>query len=110
MLSRLVCNDRALSFLTRKHANRQQHWRLLMGQTRGEPNQSVKLTRPARRLFAICKLLQPALQLTLIVRRRRVTRVVDAVTGVRAGYDRWAAVYDHDANPLQALEGPAVRA
>ena len=24
----------------------------------------------------------------------------------RDGYDRWAAVYDHDANPLQALEGP----
>jgi malonyl-CoA O-methyltransferase len=30
--------------------------------------------------------------------------------GVRVGYDRWAAVYDHDANPLQGLEGPAVRA
>lgn len=28
---------------------------------------------------------------------------------VREGYDRWAAVYDHDANPLQALEGPIVR-
>ncbi len=28
---------------------------------------------------------------------------------VRDGYDRWAAVYDHDANPLQALEGPHVR-
>lgn len=28
---------------------------------------------------------------------------------VREGYDRWAAVYDHDGNPLQALEGPAVR-
>jgi ubiquinone/menaquinone biosynthesis C-methylase UbiE len=28
---------------------------------------------------------------------------------VRAGYDRWAAVYDHDGNPLQALEGPVVR-
>jgi ubiquinone/menaquinone biosynthesis C-methylase UbiE len=27
----------------------------------------------------------------------------------REGYDRWAAVYDHDANPLQALEGPRVR-
>lgn len=25
-------------------------------------------------------------------------------TAVRAGYDRWAAVYDHDANPLIALE------
>ena len=28
---------------------------------------------------------------------------------VRDGYDRWAAVYDHDANPLQALEDPHVR-
>jgi len=28
---------------------------------------------------------------------------------VQAGYDRWSAVYDHDANPLQALEGPVVR-
>src|SRR5688572_20401946 len=27
----------------------------------------------------------------------------------REGYDRWAAVYDHDANPLPALEGPYVR-
>jgi len=33
----------------------------------------------------------------------------DAVSSVRGGYDRWAAVYDHDANPLQGLEGPAVR-
>lgn len=32
------------------------------------------------------------------------------ISTVRAGYDRWAAVYDHDANPLQALEGPVVRA
>ena len=30
--------------------------------------------------------------------------------GIQAGYDRWAAVYDRDGNPLQALEGPAVRA
>ena len=29
---------------------------------------------------------------------------------VRGGYDRWAGVYDHDGNPLVALEGPAVRA
>lgn len=29
--------------------------------------------------------------------------------GVRSGYDRWAAVYDHDANPLTALEEPFVR-
>lgn len=28
---------------------------------------------------------------------------------VRVGYDRWASIYDHDANPLQALEGPKVR-
>ena len=30
------------------------------------------------------------------------------MSAIRAGYDRWAAVYDHDANPLQALEGPLV--
>jgi malonyl-CoA O-methyltransferase len=29
---------------------------------------------------------------------------------VRGGYDRWANVYDHDGNPLIALEGPIVRA
>jgi ubiquinone/menaquinone biosynthesis C-methylase UbiE len=29
---------------------------------------------------------------------------------IRAGYDRWARVYDHDANPLPALEEPLVRA
>lgn len=29
---------------------------------------------------------------------------------VRDGYDRWAAVYEHDGNPLQGLEGPLVRA
>ena len=34
----------------------------------------------------------------------------DPLAGVRAGYDRWARVYDHDANPLQALEEPHVRA
>ena len=33
----------------------------------------------------------------------------DSLSGVRAGYDRWAAVYDHDANPLPALEEPYVR-
>jgi SAM-dependent methyltransferase len=27
---------------------------------------------------------------------------------IRAGYDRWAMVYDHDANPLPALEEPLV--
>ena len=29
---------------------------------------------------------------------------------VQTGYDGWAAVYDHDANPLIALEEPVVRA
>jgi ubiquinone/menaquinone biosynthesis C-methylase UbiE len=29
---------------------------------------------------------------------------------IQSGYDRWAAIYDHDGNPLQALEGPIVRA
>ena len=33
----------------------------------------------------------------------------DALAGVRDGYDRWAKVYDHDANPLPALEEPHVR-
>lgn len=28
---------------------------------------------------------------------------------VQEGYDRWAAVYDHDANPLQGLEEPHLR-
>lgn len=32
-----------------------------------------------------------------------------SLAAVRAGYDRWASIYDHDANPLQALEGPEVR-
>jgi ubiquinone/menaquinone biosynthesis C-methylase UbiE len=31
------------------------------------------------------------------------------LSSVRDGYDRWAAVYDHDANPLQALEEPVIR-
>ena len=30
-------------------------------------------------------------------------------SGIRNGYDRWASVYDHDANPLPALEEPIVR-
>jgi ubiquinone/menaquinone biosynthesis C-methylase UbiE len=34
----------------------------------------------------------------------------DPIGSVRNGYDRWAAVYDHDGNPLQALEGPVIRA
>jgi malonyl-CoA O-methyltransferase len=36
--------------------------------------------------------------------------MTDALSSVRAGYDRWAVVYDHDANPLPALEEPVVRA
>ncbi len=36
--------------------------------------------------------------------------MTDALSSVRSGYDRWAAVYDHDANPLLGLEGPAIRA
>jgi malonyl-CoA O-methyltransferase len=35
--------------------------------------------------------------------------VSDALKSIREGYDRWSAVYDHDANPLQALEEPVVR-
>ena len=35
--------------------------------------------------------------------------VHDPLSGVREGYDRWASVYDHDANPLPALEEPHVR-
>jgi len=31
------------------------------------------------------------------------------LTQVQQGYDRWAEVYDHDANPLPALEEPHVR-
>jgi ubiquinone/menaquinone biosynthesis C-methylase UbiE len=34
--------------------------------------------------------------------------VSDALSSVQSGYDRWARVYDHDANPLQALEEPVV--
>lgn len=35
--------------------------------------------------------------------------MAEELSSVRAGYDRWAAVYDRDANPLQALEGNIVR-
>jgi malonyl-CoA O-methyltransferase len=35
--------------------------------------------------------------------------MTDPLASVRNGYDRWAAVYDHDGNPLVALEGPTVR-
>ena len=34
----------------------------------------------------------------------------DPLGSVRTGYDRWAAIYDHEANPLVALEDPLVRA
>jgi ubiquinone/menaquinone biosynthesis C-methylase UbiE len=37
------------------------------------------------------------------------TRERNALARVRAGYDRWAAVYDTDRNPLAALEEPRVR-
>jgi ubiquinone/menaquinone biosynthesis C-methylase UbiE len=33
----------------------------------------------------------------------------DVKLSIRAGYDRWALVYDHDANPLPALEESFVR-
>jgi len=36
--------------------------------------------------------------------------MTDEISSVRSGYDRWAAVYDHEANPLQGLEEPVVRA
>jgi malonyl-CoA O-methyltransferase len=32
------------------------------------------------------------------------------MSGIRAGYDRWSAVYDSDGNPLVALEEPVVHA
>lgn len=35
--------------------------------------------------------------------------MTDQTPLVQAGYDRWAQVYDHDGNPLQALEEPRVR-
>ena len=30
-------------------------------------------------------------------------------SSAREGYDRWSPIYDHDANPLLALEGPHMR-
>ena len=38
-----------------------------------------------------------------------MSAVHDPLSGVRDGYDRWARVYDYDANPLPALEDPQVR-
>jgi len=37
------------------------------------------------------------------------TRKQGQIAFVREGYDRWASVYDHDANPLPALEEPHMR-
>ena len=36
--------------------------------------------------------------------------MADPVASVRHGYDRWAAIYESDANPLPALEAIVVRA
>ncbi len=41
--------------------------------------------------------------------RKQGATVPESLQSVREGYDRWAAIYDHDANPLQALEEPIVR-
>ncbi len=38
-----------------------------------------------------------------------MTKHDSALSGVRGSYDRWSAVYDHDGNPLLALEEPYVR-
>jgi malonyl-CoA O-methyltransferase len=34
--------------------------------------------------------------------------MADPLASVRQGYDEWASIYDHDGNPLQALEEPIV--
>jgi len=36
-------------------------------------------------------------------------RSIRDADSIRDGYDQWATVYDHDANPLVALEEPVVR-
>jgi 2-polyprenyl-3-methyl-5-hydroxy-6-metoxy-1,4-benzoquinol methylase len=41
--------------------------------------------------------------------RSSLTRFTDS-SSVSRGYDRWAKVYDHDLNPLPALEEPVFRA
>src|SRR5262245_58059949 len=33
----------------------------------------------------------------------------DGDSTIRAGYDRWSPTYDHDGNPMPALEEPLVR-
>ena len=35
--------------------------------------------------------------------------MTDITANVRQAYDRWAGVYDHDGNPLLAMEAPAMR-
>lgn len=37
-----------------------------------------------------------------------VNTVQSDISSVQSGYDRWSLVYDHDANPLPALEEPVV--
>jgi ubiquinone/menaquinone biosynthesis C-methylase UbiE len=37
-----------------------------------------------------------------------MTTTFTGTEAIRSGYDRWALVYDHDANPLPALEEPFV--
>lgn len=39
-----------------------------------------------------------------------VNKAAEEMSSVKSGYDRWAVVYDHDKNPMQALEEPIVRA
>ena len=38
-----------------------------------------------------------------------MTSLSDELASVKTGYNDWAVVYDHDANPLPALEEPVVR-
>ncbi len=38
-----------------------------------------------------------------------MSSTTDQLAQVQTGYDRWATVYDHDANPMPALEDPVVR-
>lgn len=35
--------------------------------------------------------------------------MVNDISNVKQGYDRWALIYDHDSNPLPALEEPVVK-
>ena len=46
----------------------------------------------------------------LILAHHGEPSMTDPLASVRHGYDRWAAVYDHDGNPLLGLEEPIVRA